>query len=654
MRRVKGRMVVSAAVLAAAAGTCSASLNVTPLDVITWGGVGGQGRSLAGVAPVGLTWAWNNSGASNPVIDGNGRVYFQGTYTQTPPLGTIAANSHRAVFTATNSVDLSVFDGKHDGGTYSGYNIRNAASSAGGISTTTPRISGTRVAFGLQVSGGTPPVVETGAGANNTMFLVGNSAGVATAAQQLDPVMLNDINGVPVSAGLNNNLRTISQQQSQINSSGTALMWMSTAAAAGSFVTTANAASAPFGNNAFLATKTVGGGYNVIAQGGQSAPGVPGGRFQNGNNGINGFFARINRNGDVAFDGRLCTNFPVTTSSDQVAYIAPSGGAPVLVYREGQPIRDAAGNPDAGGAIFGNATVNSGGITTALKSFSTAGLMFTATSIGGDTVTSGPGQNDSGLYLATTSSTVRVIRRNDPIPGAPAGVNLGVINAGGSAMGINNNGFMAFGATLQGSGVIPHVQPQTTFALPPNPRFVTATGTQGDDTALIAGFNGALQMLARTGDLVPGTDGLRFDVDIAQAQITMNNSNELLFRTGTTLYAPGDTIGVVGQTTAESILPAGPNIWMGWSQAYGLVPLLTQGQIVEVDAGVFKTVQNITPTSSDNGDGGASGLNDAGSFVVNASFTDGTWGVIKLQIPAPGSGVMGLLGLGVMARRRRH
>jgi hypothetical protein len=639
--------VTAAAGLAASAG---AGLTITPTDIVTWGGTG-TGRSLSSVQPSGLTWAWTNSQPSGVVISSDGRVYFQGQYAQTPATGTIPTNNHRAIFTATNSTDLQVFDGFRDGAVKDGNDLRNASGSLGGISTVAPRISGTKVAFGVQISGGTPAIIESGTGQNNSAMYIGDFAGGASrAAQRADTVTLNNVSGVPTAVSTSTDLRNLSQQFSQINSSGTMLMALGVPAAAGSFVTTANATSAPFGNSGFLATKSVGGAYTVIAQGGQAAPGVPGAIYQNGtsNNGVGGFFAKINRNGQVAYDAKLVTQFPVTSSSDDVAYIHTPGMGTTLVRRENQIAPDATGAPDAGGALY------SGGITAVSKSFSNAGLMFTSNLSGGDVVTTPGAQNDSALYIATTTGTTRVIRRNDPIPSLGANVNLGVINMAGSGAGMNNNGFMAFGATLQGSGVTASVAPQTTFAFPPNPSFVTATGTFGNDQVIMAGFAGGLQAIARKGDLVPGTDGLRFDIDISGAQLVFNNSNEIMFTTNTTRYAAGDTIGVVGLTTAESILPAGPRMLMGWSAAYGLVPLLTDGQLVEVEPGVFKRLVQWSVSPQDNGDGGAAGLNDSGRFTARLSFDDNSWAVTTLQIPAPSAGVLALMGLGAMGRRRRN
>lgn len=620
---------------AGAASTAMASASATPTDVITWGGVG-TGRSLAGAQPSGLTWSWNASRSTGVVIDSNGRVYWQGQYTQSPPVGTIAGASHRALFTATNSTDTAVFDGIYDGGTKDGLNIRNAASSLGGVSTTSPRVAGTKVGFGLQFSGGSPAILETGVGQNNTGIYVGDYAsGTSRTMQQSDSVTLNAVGNVATAGLTNVNLRSISQQNSEINSSGSLVAWLAVPAAAGVFTTGAT------GNNAFLGLKTGAGAYSVVAQGGTSAPGVAGGIFQNGSNGVNGFFSKINRSGQVGFTGKLVNNFPVTAGSDDVAYIHTPGSGNTLVYREGRIAPDASGADDAGGALF------SGSISTG-RSFSEAGLMYTATLTGGDVTTTAGSANDMGMYISTTTGTTRVFRKNDPVPGMPAGVNFG--NVGAANFNINNSGRVSFGNFMQGPGVITTANAQLA-GFPPTS--VLTPGVMGNDVAIITGPANNLQVIARSGDLAPGMGGLHHKITANNGSLLMNNNGDILFQSDTTPYAAGESIGVAGGPLS-SILADGPTVLWGWTQSYGLLPMFYTGQQIEVETGVFKSIVQMTVTNPDNGDGGSSGLNDNGEFVVSLLFADNTWGYVKAQIPAPGTGVMSVLGLGVLARRRRR
>jgi uncharacterized protein (TIGR03382 family) len=92
----------------------------------------------------------------------------------------------------------------------------------------------------------------------------------------------------------------------------------------------------------------------------------------------------------------------------------------------------------------------------------------------------------------------------------------------------------------------------------------------------------------------------------------------------------------------------------GWMPGGTAFPILYNGQSVEVDSDIFKTISAFSISSVDNGDGGAMGLDNNNNFTARLTFSDGTWSVIKLQIPAPGTGGLALLGLGALARRRRY
>jgi hypothetical protein len=199
--------------------------------------------------------------------------------------------------------------------------------------------------------------------------------------------------------------------------------------------------------------------------------------------------------------------------------------------------------------------------------------------------------------------------------------------------------------------VINNVNAQFDFGNPPR---VATTGVQGNNAAILVGtIDGGFSMIARRGAPAPGTDGLFFNLEPSALNPVLNNNNSFLFDTETTRYMAGETIGVVGET-ASSIRPAGPRIMYSWSPSYGLVPMIYQGQALEVETGVFKTVSQWNVNALDNGNAGGAGLNDDGVFAARITFTDNSWAVIRMQIPAPGTGMMAMLGLGALARRRRR
>lgn len=629
------RRAVTSSILALVAGSALASsalgvIAITPTDIITW-----AGRTPPS-APSGSTWTWDSFGISGVSIDQNGRVYFVNRYQPDPAPGSFF--SYRAAFTATTSSNLEIFQGLYTGGTLDGFDLADSTQSISPLSSETPRVSGNKVAIGVQFSGGSPAVIESGPGQNNSAFYVGEHGGSFNSAMRTgDSVTLIGNSNAPTVGQIDTNFRSISQQESQINAAGTAVVWMS--------VNTDNGDFSPFVNNTFLATKSAGGSYDVIAQAGTPAPTV--GTFEAGGNGVGGFFSRLNRNGQVAFDARLANTFPVTSTSDETAYIHTPGSGTVLVRREGRVA------PDSTGAVIPGNALYEGGVQTSTRSFSNAGLLFVSSLTSGDSDTTPGAENTSGLFLANTTSTVRVARQNDPLPALGANVNLGQINVNGSNLSINNSGRFAFGASLQGAGVTQSVFPEVDFF--GFPQLVLSAGLQGDEQAVITGdVATGLNVIARRGDPAPGLPGLRLQIETASLQIALNNNGDILFSTATTPYNIGDTIGVVGEPALTSILPGGPTLLMGWTQTAGLIPLLATGQQIEVEPGLFKTLSIFSVLGSDNGDGGAGGLNDNGQFAANLFFEDGTWAVTTLFVPAPGAASLAILGFGAFARRRRR
>jgi uncharacterized protein (TIGR03382 family) len=231
----------------------------------------------------------------------------------------------------------------------------------------------------------------------------------------------------------------------------------------------------------------------------------------------------------------------------------------------------------------------------------------------------------------------------------PAGVNFGIVGSGN--FNLNNDGRVSFGTVLQGTAVTQNVNVQVSGGFPGVPAVITVPGIQGNQEAIVTGMPNALQVIARTGDPAPGFDGLYHKVVTNNGSLVMNNAGDILFQSDTTPFAAGATIGSVGQLLAT--VPTGPSVLWGWSQSYGLLPMFYTGQSVEVDPGIFKTVSQFSVHNADNGDGGSSGLNDNGTFVVSLAFTDNSWAYVTAQIPAPSTGAMALLGLGMLGRRRR-
>lgn len=220
---------------------------------------------------------------------------------------------------------------------------------------------------------------------------------------------------------------------------------------------------------------------------------------------------------------------------------------------------------------------------------------------------------------------------------------------------MNNNGFVQFGNSLQGSGVTQNVAPQVSGGFPGVPAIITASGVYGNGAAVFAGTAGNLQMIARQGQDAPGLPGFTLNPEVGGLGLIMNNMNQMLFDCPTSTLRPGDVWGTIGERLdVASSNVNGPKVLYAWGSDFGLVPMLFSGQAVEVEDGVYRTIQSWTVSGAENGDGGSLGLNDSGQFVARLSFVEGGWSLVTLQIPAPGAGILAIAGLSVLARRRRN
>jgi uncharacterized protein (TIGR03382 family) len=266
-------------------------------------------------------------------------------------------------------------------------------------------------------------------------------------------------------------------------------------------------------------------------------------------------------------------------------------------------------------------------------------------------------------------------RRNDIAPGftAASNVRLGSINTSNLAM--NNSGTLAFAATLQGAATATVGPVATTyfpppFGLPTPGAPLITPGVMGNDTAIFAGTPGmtgptGLRALARTGDAAPGFTGYYYNVQPSQgSSVLLNNAGDVLFKSQVVNTAAGTEFTINGwQLATGSNYPTQSSIdaLFGYSAALDtIVPMLYVGQSIEVATGVFKYISQYGVNSGDNGDGSSVGLNDDGTFVAWVRLADAPGGnptstsYVVLQIPAPATAVLGLVGLGAMGRRRRR
>jgi hypothetical protein len=276
--------------------------------------------------------------------------------------------------------------------------------------------------------------------------------------------------------------------------------------------------------------------------------------------------------------------------------------------------------------------------------------------------------NDRGVWSEGKGSLALVARAGSHAPGTASGVSFG---AEWFPLSLNNDGQIAFAATLAGSGV-----------------------NAMNDTGLWSNGSGALELVARGGSQAPGAaSGVSFSgfygafpllnnagqiavlADLTGSGVDSTNdggiwlgpaaSLQLVAREGT--QAPGTTSGVnfldltepalndagqiafVGLLTGSSVDETNSiGIWA--TDATGALQLVARhGDLLEVAPSDFRTIDSLTTVvRNGSSDGRPGGFNNLGQVAYWASFTDGSEGIFVsdiVAIPEPGS--LALLALAV-------
>lgn len=271
--------------------------------------------------------------------------------------------------------------------------------------------------------------------------------------------------------------------------------------------------------------------------------------------------------------------------------------------------------------------------------------------LSGATVTN---DNDSAIYSGSVDSPTLLIRKGDPAPGTPAGVNFGGVQgqttnasgaaailallAGGSVDPTNSSAIFAEdqGGTLnllartgsQAPGAATGVVFDRFFTLLLDADGSVAfaaflTGTDVDDTndeCVLSNNTGSMAFVAREGDRAPGTpEGVFFDGApifgaFSTSSLSMNGAGQVLFLGS--LDGPG-----VDDTNRRGVWQHDPDS--------GLRLIVRQGDEIEVAPGDTRIMEDIQFVARSGGsDGQASGLNDTGEFAFWALFTDGSEAIL--------------------------
>jgi hypothetical protein len=286
-----------------------------------------------------------------------------------------------------------------------------------------------------------------------------------------------------------------------------------------------------------------------------------------------GFSTQMNASGQALFEVTYTagTGTPaVTTANDKAIWLYTPGSGNTEILREGNP------SPIAG-TFYGSPSLS------ALSGINAAGQALIGVDLTG-AVTAGVDNN--ALFLATSSGTSLVVRRGDQAPGLPAGVNFNTVNI--FNMCLTDGGIVAFTSTVMNGGV-----------------------TTANDSGLWTGTAGNLTLVAREGDVAPGSGGQTFGA--LAGSVLLNTKGQVLFANS-----------LSGGGNAQSVYSRDPVL--------GLQAVAFPGDSVEVQTGVFRTLSGSlggAPFSN----GGSRALNFAndGTVTYRTAFSDGSSGIATIR-----------------------
>jgi len=305
------------------------------------------------------------------------------------------------------------------------------------------------------------------------------------------------------------------------------------------------------------------GSLSLLARGGMIAPGTASPFF--------GFSVpTLNSAGQAAFVGSL-TGAGVTSLNDEGLWFGTPGSL-TLIARGGD---SAPGAAPATYDSFGFPWLTSGGI-----------VHFWST-LAGSGVTAA---NNQAIWRGTVSSLSMVVRSGDAAPGVP----LGGVFATLDPPVMSSTGSLAFLGTLSGTGV-----------------------TAANDAGVWSDVSGSVALVARKGDIAPGTDA----------------NFEFFFR---------PQISADGLVIFNAYL-SGPGV--DSTNQFGLWALGTDGDMylivrtgTPIDVNNDPLVTDLrTPTTIDtifgasNFGGWNSSLNDSGQIALRAQFSDGSYAIILAE-----------------------
>ena len=576
----------------------------------------------AAAAAAGATVTYNNPSfgtpglsVAEPVIDSSGNVYWYGamaTLTGAPPTLSpiIGSNNSTALFSSTaasgyayNSISIFARDGStataspNEGGPGpSNPNnwVINSTSGGAGLGSGLAVSDHGHVMFGAQLNG-------TGAtSTNNTALFVGTVAG-GQSQQVIRSAVAPGSGGLLYNTQFNATMNATAQWA--VNPSGQFAFDSALSATSGGTTTS---------SGLYLSSAS---GVAPIYTQGDTAAGTGGATFGASTSGTNGTSMRINSSGDVMFSNTLSNGQPSlwlnnggSSQTDNSAnqLVMMGGGTvgaaslPGVTYATGSSALGSLSNQALSNRVGGNATVMFGATfatgsgTTPITSATNQALLTW-----NNGVTSVVAQNGvTTLPTAFGSTTIASQSfQQDRIVGNGNIAFVGALTTGGSITSSNNNGLWLFSAATNSFQLIAQAGQVSPFA--------------GGSATFGNGFFG----------------------------VEMNNSDDIIF---------------------SNTLSDGRACVFVWGPSWGIVPIKLGTTTLLNGTNYLSSVGYGSFGGASNGDGGLQNFTDSGLFTFTAGTTaaNGTISqgvsIVVTQVPTPGAGAIGLMGIGALVARRRR
>ncbi|HVU64152.1 MAG TPA: choice-of-anchor tandem repeat NxxGxxAF-containing protein, partial [Phycisphaerales bacterium] len=259
----------------------------------------------------------------------------------------------------------------------------------------------------------------------------------------------------------------------------------------------ANSAITMVARDGSTSSNVTGPALNSPLLGGTSVPitGLPTGSVLNGSSNGPGLGAGVS----ISPNGKLLFNSVIAPYIDSTAGTGPNTGASFLTgpntgfASSGMHADSLSGTAGATLNMTASQVVNSMSINNAGQ------FVFASTTAGGDTVTSGAQQNNSGIWQFSSSGNTKIMRRGDAAPGAADG-GAGT-NAAFGAAPINNNLRINSG----GDVLFPETLATTTV-----PAGFTGANSNQSGVLYYKPSSGSMQLVAQAGTPVPGLSGVNY------------------------------------------------------------------------------------------------------------------------------------------------